>query len=137
MDSSAISWSMKKQELITLLTTKAKYIVATHAAKETKWLYKLLSKLFPHILQLPTTLYCDNQAMIMLATTDNYHSCTKHLNQCFHFIHDMVSQGAIKIIYCPSEDMVTDVLTKALPKWKVVAHSNALGMCRTYGGVTK
>jgi hypothetical protein len=41
----------------------------------------------------------------------------------------------IKLVYCPTDDMVADVLTKALPKWKVAAHTNALSMCHTCGGV--
>ena len=94
-----------------------------------------VSKLFPQILHFLTTIYCNNQATIKLATTDNYHSYTKHLDQCYYFIRDVVEEGVIKLVYCPSEDMVADVLTKALPKWKVAAHSNALGMRRACGGV--
>jgi hypothetical protein len=33
----------------------------------------------------------------------------------------------LKLIYCPTDDMVVDALTKALPRWKVVVH--ALGNC--------
>jgi hypothetical protein len=108
-----------------------------HASKEAKWLHKLLGELFPHLLRLPTSLYCDNQSAIKLAITDNYHSRTKHLDQHYHYIWDIVTQGAIKLVYCPSEDMVADPLTKALPKWKVVAHANALGLRHTCGGVAE
>jgi hypothetical protein len=76
----AISWSSKKQELVTLLTAKSEYVVATHTSKKAKWLHKLLGKLFPHLLNLLTTLYCDNQSAIKLAITDNYHSYTWHLD---------------------------------------------------------
>jgi hypothetical protein len=34
IDGAAISWALCKQELITLSTTKAEYVAATHAAKE-------------------------------------------------------------------------------------------------------
>jgi hypothetical protein len=34
----AVSWSSKKQELVTLLTTEAEYVAATHAAKEAIWI---------------------------------------------------------------------------------------------------
>ena len=34
----AISWSSKKQEIITLSTTESEYVAATHAAKEAIWL---------------------------------------------------------------------------------------------------
>ena len=37
IDGGAISWSSKKQELVTLSTMEAKYITQTHAAKEAIW----------------------------------------------------------------------------------------------------
>jgi hypothetical protein len=137
IDGSIISWSSKKQELVTLLTAELEYVVATHTSKEAKWLHKLLGQLFPHILHIPTMLYCNNQSAIKLATTDNYHSHTKYLDQCYHYVWDIVAQGTIKLVYCPSEDMVVDLLTKALPKWKVKAHINALRLCYTCGGVAE
>jgi hypothetical protein len=63
MDGGANSWSSWKQELITLSTAEAEYVAATHAAKEAIWLRKLIFELFP-TLKAPTTLYCDNQAML-------------------------------------------------------------------------
>ena len=72
MDGGAISWSSQKQELVTLSTAEAKYVAATHAAKEAIWLHKLIFKLFP-ALKAPTTRYCKNQATFRLATDDNYH----------------------------------------------------------------
>ena len=38
IDGGAISWSFKKQEIVTLSTTKSEYVAATHAAKEAIWL---------------------------------------------------------------------------------------------------
>jgi hypothetical protein len=135
IDGGAIAWSSRKQELITLSTAEAEYVATTHAAKEALWLHKFIREVFPKILILPTTVHCDNQAAIKLITTDNYHSRTKHLDQRYHFIRDVASKGTIKLVYCPTDDMVADVLTKALPKWKVAAHANALGMRHACGGV--
>ena len=70
-------------------------------------------------------------------TTDNYHARTKHIDQHYHFIRDLNKQDVIKLCYCPTEDMLTDMLIKALPKWKVVAQSAALGLRRACGGVLK
>jgi len=50
-----------------------------HAAKEAIWLRKLIFELFP-MHTVPTPLYCDNQAALALATADNYHARTKHIN---------------------------------------------------------
>ena len=45
VDGGAVSWSSKKQELVTLSTTEAEYVAATHAAKEAVWLRRLIVKL--------------------------------------------------------------------------------------------
>jgi hypothetical protein len=118
-----------------LSTAEAEYVAATHAIKETIWFHKLLYELFPHLLPFPTTLHCDNQAAIKLITTNNYHSRTKHLDQHYQFIRDVANKGVIKLVYCPSEDMVANVLTKALSKWKVAAHTITLGMYHACEGV--
>ena len=38
IDGGAVSWSSKKQEIISLSTTESEYVAATHAAKEALWL---------------------------------------------------------------------------------------------------
>ena len=37
IDRGAVSWCSKKQEFVTLSTTKSEYIATTHAAKELIW----------------------------------------------------------------------------------------------------
>jgi hypothetical protein len=134
IDGGAISWSSRKQELVALSTAEAEYIAATHAAKEGIWLRRLIGELFDNA-DAPTTLYCDNQAAITLATTDNFHARTKHIDIRFHFIRHCVETGVFKLIYCPTDDMVADLLTKALPAWKVKGHTAALGLRSACGGV--
>ena len=137
IDGGTISWSSRKQELIALSTAEAEYIATTHAAKEGIWLQRLIGELFNDVVITPLTLYCDNQAAITLATTDNYHARTKHINIRFHFIRHSVDTGVFKLIYCPTDDMVADILTKALPGWKVKGHTAALGLRSACGGVEK
>jgi hypothetical protein len=135
VDGGAISWGAKSQELVTLSTAEAEYVAATHAAKEALWLHKLFGDILPELLHPPTVLQCDNQSAIKLATTDNYHARTKHLDQRYHFIRDLSHKNVIKLCYCPTEDMLADMLTKAVPKWKVAAQATALGLRRACGGV--
>lgn len=136
IDGGTISWRSRKQELVTLSTAEVEYVAATHAAKEGIWLRRLIGELFGKI-DIPTTLYCDNQAALTLATTDNFHARTKHIDICYHFIREAVDSEVFKLIYCPTDDMVADILTKALPGWKVKGHSAALGLCSACGGVQK
>ena len=121
-------WSAKSQELVTLSTAEAEYVAAIYTAKKALWLHKLFSDILPELLHSLTVLQCDNQSAIKLAMTDNYHMHTKYLDQCYHFIHDLSHKNIIKLCYCPTEDMLADMLTKAMPKWKVAAQVIALGL---------
>ena len=78
-----------------------------------------------------TLLYCDNQAMCKLATTNNFHAQTKHINIHFHFIRQAIEDGIFQLVYCPTNDMVMDILTKALPGFKIKQFASALGLLGT------
>jgi hypothetical protein len=125
---------LRKQELVTLSTAEAKYVAAMHAAKECIWLRHLIGEIFPRLID-QTTLFCNNQAALRLVTDDNFHTCTKHIDIRFHFIHQTVEDRSINLIYCPTDDMTADILTKVLPRWKVATHALGLGLRRASGGV--
>ena len=118
INGSTVSWSTKRQEIISLSTTESEYIAATHSLKEALWLHSLIQQLFDIKLS-PTTLYSDNQSAIALTKDHQYHAWTKHIDIRYHFIHWIVEQGSIRLIYCPTDDMVADSLTKPLPSAKV------------------
>jgi Reverse transcriptase (RNA-dependent DNA polymerase) len=63
----AISWSLRKQELVMLSTAEVEYVATTHAAKEGIWLWQIINKLFWHPIGKLTTLFCNNQSAIRLA----------------------------------------------------------------------
>jgi len=98
---------------VTLSTTESKYVSATHAAKEVVWLYLLILQMFKSILSL-TILFSDNKSAIALVKDCQYHVCTKHINIYYHFICWIIEKREIWLIYCPTEDIVADVFTKAL-----------------------
>jgi hypothetical protein len=120
-------WSCKRQEIVSLLTTESKYIAVTHAAKEALWLRSLLSQLFA-LPEQPTTLFSDNQSAIALFKDHQYHACTKHINVRFHFIRWVIENCSLCLVYCPTEDILADTLTKALPSTKVKHFASELGL---------
>jgi len=123
----AVSWSAKHQEVVTLSTTESEYVSMTHAAKEAVWLCLLILQVFKSILP-PTTLFSDNKSAIALAKDHQYYAHTKHINIHYHFIHWIIEEGKIQLIYCPIEDMIADVFTKALPSPKVKHFTYELGL---------
>jgi hypothetical protein len=127
IDGGAVSWASKRQEIVSLSTTESEYVAATHGGKEAVWLRSLLSQIFGPFKD-PTTLFSDNQSAIALTRDHQYHACTKHINVCYHWIRWVVEQGTIRLVYCPTDNMVADALTKALPSAKVKHFAAGLGL---------
>lgn len=127
IDGGAVSWSSKRQEIVSLSTTESEYVAATHGVKEALWLRSLLSEVFGSFKD-ATVLLCDNQSAIALARDHQYHARTKHIDVRYHFIRWVIDQGVVRLVYCPTEDMVADVLTKALPSPKVKHFAAGLGL---------
>jgi len=128
IDGGAVSWSSKRQEIVSLSTTESEYIAATHGGKEALWLRSLISEVFGDI-KGPTTLFSDNQAAIALTCDNQYHPRMKHIDVRYHWICWVVEKGSIRLVYCPTDDMVADALTKALPSAKVKHFASAFGLC--------
>ena len=127
VDGGAVSWSMKRQEIVSLLTTESEYVAATHAMKEALWLRSLISQIFSAFTD-ATTLFSDNQSAIALSKDHQYHAHSKHIDVRFHFIRWIVEDGKIRLIYCPTGEMVANTLTKALPSPKVKHFAAELGL---------
>ena len=57
----------------------------------------------------------DNQSCIALANNPVHYARTKHIDIRYHFIRDYANKD-IDIIYCPTKEMVADLLTKPLAR---------------------
>ena len=69
-----VSWSSKKQPIITLTSTEAEYVALTHSSKDIIWIQKLLTEFsFIFTFTVPTTLFCDNQGTIHLLKDSTFH----------------------------------------------------------------
>ena len=63
-----------------------------------------------------TVIYSDNQAAISIAKTLFCTSAMRHMKIKHHYIKKEVKDGKIVIKFCRTEDMIADMLTKALPR---------------------
>ena len=104
------------------------YVAQTHAAKEAIWFRRLLTELFGSV-DTPTTLFSDSKSAIALAQDGHYHARTKHIDIRYQFIRYAIDAGTIKLVYCSTDDMTADTLTKALPSVKAKHFAKALGLC--------
>ena len=90
------------------------------ASREASWIRSLLKELDMVDLigsSSTVTIMGDNQGSI--ATAKNPEPRAKHIDIQHHCVREKVADGVISISYCPTTDMVADILTKPLPR---VAH---------------
>lgn len=113
----AISWESRKQRTVALSSTEAEYTALSDAAREAIYLSRFLSEIgLPSLSKV--TLHNDNQGAAKLAVNPVFHSRSKHIDIRCHFIRHALVEHRIDLIYTPTEDMVADILTKALPSNK-------------------
>jgi len=123
----AISWNCKRQPTIALSTTEAEYMATSQCTKEAIWLRKLMADV-GLVQDGATIIMCDNQGCIALAKNPTHHSRTKHIDIQHHFIREKLESGEIGLKYCPTQDMVADVLTKALAKERHQNLTRSMGL---------
>ena len=126
LDGNTITWSSKRQPTVALSTTEAEYMAINAAVCEGKWLRTFLKELgFP---QQVITIHEDNQGCIALIKNPVQHHRTKHIDIRHHFIREQVELGHFSIEYCPTEEMIADIMTKPIagPQFKTLR--NLLGL---------
>ena len=111
LSSAAVTWKSKKQTVVALTTAEAEYVALCAAVQEVSWMRKLLSDLGESY-TVPTTVREDNQSAIAIATNPVNHNRTKHIDIKYHYTRQALQDGVIQLEYCPSSDMVADLLTK-------------------------
>jgi hypothetical protein len=57
-----------------------------------------------------------------------FHDKSKHIDIRYHYIHDMVQRGAIKLQYVGTNDKVVDVLTNPLYHVKFEYFQDKIGV---------
>ena len=113
MSGAPISWKTKKQTCVALSTAEAEYIALSAATQEVTWLRQLLKDMLIEQTN-PTIMYEDNQSAICIAQNPQYHSKMKHIDIKYHFVREKVLDNTIELSYCPTNDMLADMLTKGL-----------------------
>lgn len=78
-----VSWSSKKQVVVSRSRTEANYRALSHAVSEVTLIHFLLAELHINLAIIPI-LWCNNQGAIALAYNSVYHEKTKHLELGIH-----------------------------------------------------
>ena len=84
----------------------------TEGCQELSWILKLMVDVGVQVPQ-PVPVYEDNQSCINLVQNGKTER-TKHIETKFFYVRDLHDKKKIIIKYCPTEDMLADLLTKPL-----------------------
>lgn len=123
-----ISWCARKQPCVALSSTEAEYISLSECCQELMWLKKLM-KDFGESVKKPICIFEDNQSCIkQLSQAKTIGKRSKHIDTKYHFVKDLFEQEQIDVTYCPSEDMLADILTKPLSRVKLEILRDRIGL---------
>ena len=127
-----ISWKTKKQETVALSTCEAEYMAGCLASQEAIYLSNLFRDMdvcSPKTERVPVLLHVDNQGAMDLARNPVNHKRSKHISIKYHFIREKVANNDIELSYIRSNDNVSDMMTHAVPKPKLLKFRQYLFGC--------
>ena len=111
-DSGAISARSMKDKSVSLSSTESEIKALVEAIKEAIWLRAILAELgFPQLE--PTVIYQDNTSSIRLCEKVGSETRTRHIVNRINFVREMIETGVVRLVHCPTEHMVADMLTGA------------------------
>ena len=113
---SPIMWQSKKQVLTTLSTMESELDALATSTIPSMWLRDLLTDLVEDFVPYPITMMQDNQGTIHHCNNEHSSNRTAHLRRRYHFIHQYIELGNIKLKYSPGTEMIADQLTKCLSR---------------------
>jgi hypothetical protein len=109
-----IAWQSKLQSTIAVSTMEAEYMSAFAAIQELIWLKGVLKEI-GILIDDPITLNMDAKSAIALAKNPMHHKRSKHIDIKYHWLREHTYEdGTIHLEHCVTEDMVADLMTKAL-----------------------
>ena len=129
MSGCAVSWKSKRQNCVALSTAEAEYVALSSAVQEAMWLQHLVAELNNQPVD-TVTIMEDNKSAICMAKETKCHGRAKHISIKYHFVREQVESKNVMLKYCPTENMVADVLTKGLSKPKHEVLTSKLGVVK-------
>lgn len=117
-----ISWTSRKQPIVSLSSTEAEFIAAAECTKELLYVKSVIEELLDESVM--TELNVDNQSALNIIKNGQFGKRSKHIDVRFHFINEKVSEGLIKLNYCETNKQIADIFTKPLCKIKFEKFKN-------------
>jgi hypothetical protein len=123
-----VSWSSKRQPVVSHSSAKAEYRAMANGVAEAVWLRQLLHELHSP-LPMSTLVFCDNVSAVYLSTNLVQHQRTKHVEIDLHFVREWVACGAVRVLHVPTTSQFADIFTKGLSLVVFTEFRSSLTIC--------
>ena len=103
-----------KQKLNTRSSTEAELVAVDDAMSQILWSWSFLQH--QGIDDIEIILYQDNKSAMILQENGRMSTGkrSRHLNVHYFFVTDVIKKGFLKVMYCPTGDMIADFFTKPI-----------------------
>jgi hypothetical protein len=111
LNGTPLLWGSLKQTIVVDSSCAAEYVAGSIACKQTIHAENLIGFLGFSCTK-PYTLYTDSTACLSIASNADRLGNVRHLAIRYNLIRCYVTIGEIKMVYCVTEEMIADLLTK-------------------------
>lgn len=113
MNGCTYAYKSHKQSITYDDTCSSEFVAAAECSVMIVWTHNLCEELKLRRRH-KTVLYQDNQSAIKVIKSTKGNYKVKGVDLKFHRIKDLYERGDFDIVYCPTQDMLADILTKPL-----------------------
>jgi hypothetical protein len=96
-------------------SSESEYVALYEAATEVIFLRNILEEMGFAQFE-PTIIYEDNKSTIAMVHGGGAIHKRKHIAVKYHYTQELVKNNIVQVIHCESEEMIADILTKAVSK---------------------
>jgi hypothetical protein len=113
LNGAPLLWGSLKQTIVVDSSCSAEFVAASVACKQLIHAENMLGFL-GFTCPKPYRMYTDSMACLHIATNPARLGNVRHLQIRFHLVRCYVTLGDVEMVYCITEDMIADLLTKVV-----------------------
>ena len=108
-----ITWQSHGQKVIVISATKAEYVSLSDVVTTLMFIVMVLQSMEIEV-TLPIAVYVDSIGATFLGNNHTTSDCTKHMDICYHLVHEYVEDGMVKIKFIKLEENDAGLFMKIL-----------------------
>jgi hypothetical protein len=128
--SNLVSWSARKQPIVSRSSTEAEYKAIANAIAKIIWIQILIEEL-SLMKHRAAALWCDNLGATYMSAYPVFHARPKHVQIGYHFVRERVASKQLVIRFISTGDQTADGFTKVMSVQKLKKfqyHLNLVGL---------